>query len=82
MTTPTIMANNYDNYWVSVTYDDYDICGDVDTINVKLIPTASLNLPIDTTICHNESLILSASKVIIIGINFIGRMESINLCYL
>ena len=62
MTTPTIMANNYDNYWVSVTYDDYDICGDVDTINVKLIPTASLNLPIDTTICHNESLILSASQ--------------------
>ncbi len=62
MTTPTIMANNYGNYWVSVTYDDYDICGDVDTINVKLIPTASLNLPIDTTICHNESLILSASQ--------------------
>ena len=27
-----------------------------------MIPTASLNLPIDTTICHNESLILSASQ--------------------
>ncbi len=62
MTTPTIMANNYGNYWVSVTYDNYNICGDADTIYVKLIPTASINLPIDTTICHNESLTLSVSQ--------------------
>jgi len=62
MTTPTIMANNYGNYWVSVTYDGYNICGDADTIYVKLIPTASINLPIDTTICHNESLTLSVSQ--------------------
>ena len=62
MTTPTIMANNYGNYWVSATYDDYNICGDADTIYVKLIPTASINLPIDTTICQDESLTLSVSQ--------------------
>ena len=62
MTTPTIMANNYGNYWVSVTYDGYNICGDADTIYVKLIPTASINLPIDTTICQDESLTLSVSQ--------------------
>ena len=59
---PTIQVSNIGTYWVSAINSIYNICGDADTINVRIIPDAVVSLPDMITMCSHESYILSASQ--------------------
>ncbi|MGB4790226.1 MAG: gliding motility-associated C-terminal domain-containing protein, partial [Bacteroidales bacterium] len=59
---PAIEISNTGTYWVSAVNSIYNICGDSDTINVKVIPEPILSLPNQITICSHESFTLSASQ--------------------
>lgn len=59
---PILQIPNSGIYWVSAIDSTYQICGDADTINVKIIPDAIVSLPNMITMCSHESYILSASQ--------------------
>ena len=59
---PILQIPNSGTYWVSAIDSIYHICGDADTINVRIIPDAIVSLPDMITICSHESYILSASQ--------------------
>ena len=59
---PILQIPNSGTYWVSAIDSTYHICGDADTINVRIIPDAIVSLPNMITMCSHESYILSASQ--------------------
>jgi len=59
---PILQIPNSGIYWVSAVDSIYHICGDADTINVRIIPDAIVSLPDMITMCSHESYTLSASQ--------------------
>ncbi|MBN2729495.1 MAG: gliding motility-associated C-terminal domain-containing protein [Bacteroidales bacterium] len=61
-TTQTIDVNTTGTYNVSVSYGNYNMCGDDDEIYVSVIPTANVDLGPDFEMCRHEYAVLEASQ--------------------
>jgi len=61
-TSQTIDINSTGTYSVTVSYGNYNMCGDDDEIDVTFIPTASVDLGADFEMCRHEYYVLDAAQ--------------------
>lgn len=61
-TTQTIDISSSGTYAVSVSYGNYNMCGDDDEINVSVIPTATVDLGLDFELCRHQYAVLDATQ--------------------
>lgn len=55
-------VNSTGNYSVTVSYGGYNMCADADTVHIRIIPDAILDLGPDFEMCRHEERILDATQ--------------------
>lgn len=60
--TPVIYVNQTGSYSVTVSYNNYSICNDYDTIEINYIPTPILDFPDSMRLCEHQDTIISISQ--------------------
>ncbi len=60
--TPVIYVNQTGSYSVTVSYNNYSICNDYDTIEINYIPTPILDFPDSMRLCEHQDTIISVSQ--------------------
>ena len=60
--TQTIDVNSSGTYSVYVSYGNYSMCGDQDTIEITLIPPAIVDLGSDFEMCRHEYIVLDITQ--------------------
>ncbi|PKP03197.1 MAG: hypothetical protein CVU11_09100 [Bacteroidetes bacterium HGW-Bacteroidetes-6] len=61
-TSQNIDVNSTGTYWVNVSYGNYNLCSDADTVVITIIPPADLDLGPDVDMCKHEYRIIDASQ--------------------
>ncbi len=60
--TQNIEVTTTGTYWVDVSYGNFNLCNDIDSVVITIIPPANLDLGADLEMCKHEYRIIDASQ--------------------